>query len=500
MFFVVKRLVKKIIFLFLIFSNSLLFSQTILNSFPLNFKKLNGTEEILTAKNEQTGEVFVFATDRETISIVRYNNAFFLKDQYRAPLKDIGDKSLVGYSFSADGLPTLYWSTDNYGTIVAIKYFFGNKTSKNLNFVFTSEKQSIITSFQLENSFNLLVKDLEEQTLILYTFENGTVKQKIFDFSSFKFQNRNTKFVTFNYVIQQNPIEKIETEEYTPLFKSTAKSKLYIFPNRFILTLDHNPKKTQVFDINLETEEIKEKDFLQSTVQKPKKISNSFFHDDKLYQTIASDEELFLDVKDFKSDETIKNFHISKNDTITFKTSPLLIQKEGEKARTLKTTKKFLNSLANLDIGMSVFKNKKNTLITLGGTPNMAGQGSFFTSSFPSDDFGFYNNGAPYYSSGYIHTETVYFESVWDTNYNVVKQEQLEPLAIDNIYYFTSMNKQIALDNILKYKDFYILSYYDTASKQFIMRKFKDGFNADDPFLDQLNTSSSFKKPVQKKP
>ncbi|QOG03262.1 hypothetical protein [Flavobacterium sp. MDT1-60] len=495
---------KKIILLFLLFSNSLLFSQTILNSFPLDLKRSNGAEQVLTAENQQTHEVFVFAADSQNISILKYNSSLFLTDQYKGALKDIGDKSLIGYSFSADGLPTLYWSTKDYGTIIAIKYFFGNKTSKNLNFVFTSEKQSIIAQFQLENSFNLLVKDLEEQTLVLYTFENGTVEQKIFDFSSFKFQNRNTKFVTFNYVIQQNPIEKIEAEEYTPLFRSTAKSKLYIFPNRFVLTLDHNPKKTQVFDINLETEEIKEKTFTQSTIQKPKKISNSFLQNNKLYQTIASDEELFLDIKDYNSNETVKSFHISKNDTIKFKTSPLLIQREGEKAKELKTTKKFLNHLSFLDIGLSVFKNKENTLITLGGTPNMMRQGSLFIASYSVDDFGFYDNSSSYYppnySSGYIHTETVYFESVWNPNYNIVKQEQLEPLAIDNIYYFMSLNKQIALDNILKYKDFYILSYYDTVSKQYVMRKFKDGFNADDPFLEKLNTPSSFKKPFQKRP
>ncbi|OXA81875.1 hypothetical protein SAMN05444397_105281 [Flavobacterium aquidurense] len=495
---------KKIIFLFLLSSNSLLFSQTILNSYPLDLKKSYGAEQILTAENKQTHEVFVFAADSENISILKYNSSLFLTDQYKGPLKDVDDKSLVGYSFSADGLPTLYWSTKNYGTIIATKYFFGNKTSKNLNFVFTSEKQSIITQFQLENSYNLLVKDLEEQTLILYTFGNGTVEQKIFDFSAFKFQNSNTKFVTFNYVIQQNPIEQIGTDEYNPLFKTTAKSKLYIFPNRFVLTLDHNPKKTQVFDINLETEEIKEKDFTQSLILKPKKRSNSFFQDNKLYQTIASDEEFFLDIKDYNSDKTLKSFHITKNDTIDFKTSPLLIQREGEKAKALKTTKKFLNNLSYLDIGLSVFKNKENTLITLGGTPNMARQGSIFISSYyPFEDFGFYDNGSSYYppnySSGYIHTESVYFESVWNPDFAIVKQEQLEPLAIDNIYYFMSLNKQIALDNILKYKDFYILNYYDTASKQFIMRKFKDGFNADDPFLDQLNTPSSFKKPFHKR-
>lgn len=495
---------KKLILLLFVFSNSLLFSQTILNSYPLDLKRSNGAEQILTAENKQTHEVFVFAADSENISILRYNSSLFLIDQYKGPLKNIGDKSLIGYSFSADGLPTLYWSTKDYGTIIAIKYFFGNKTSKNLNFVFTSEKQIIVSELQLDNSFNLLVKDLEEQTLVLYTFENGTVDQKIFDFSVFKFQDRNTKSVAFNYiVIQQNPIEKIETDDYNPLFKSTSKSKLYIFPKHFILTLDHNPKKTQLFDINLETEEIKEKIFTQSAIEKPKKTSNSFFQDNKLYQISASTDEFFIDIKDYNSNETLKSFHITKNDTIKFKTSPLLIQREGEKAKELKTTKKFLNHLSFLEIGLSVFKNKENTLITLGGIPNMSKQGSFFTPSYFFDESGFYDNGSSYYppnySSDYIHTETVYFESVWDPNYNVVKQDQLEPLAIDNIYYFMSLNKQVTLENILKYKDFYILSYYDSFSKQFIMRKFKDGFNADDPFLNQINTPTSFKKPLQKR-
>lgn len=486
------------------FYKSALLSQTILNSYPLDLKKSNGAEQILTAENKQTHEVFVFAADSENVSILKYNSSLFLIDQYKGPLKNIGDKSLIGYSFSADGLPTLYWSTQDYKTITAIKYFFGNKTSKNVNFVFNSEKQYLAAQFQLENSLNLLVKDLEKNTLVLYSFDNGTVKEKIFDFSSFKFQDKNTKFVTFNHIIRENQIEQIDTEQYNPLFKSTAKSKLYILPNRFILTLDYNPIKTQIFDINLETEEIKEKNFTQSSIQKSKKTSNSFFQDDKLYQTIASNEELFLDIKDYNTTASLKSFHISKNDTISFKTSPLLLQREGGKAKELKTTKKFLNHLSYLDIGLSVFKNQGKNLVTVGGTPKIIKPSMFSGSIYYPTDAAFdpYTDSlVPVYDSYpiNIHTETVYFESVWKDNFSMVKQEELEPLALDNIYYFMSLNKKIALDNILKYKDFYILSYYDTVSKQFIMRKFKDGFNADDSFLNSVNPPSSFKKPYQKR-
>ena len=496
---------KKIILLFLLFSNSLLFSQTILNSYPLDLKKSNGYNQILTAENKQTHEIFVFATDNENISILKYNSSLFLTDQYKGPLKGIGDKSLIGYSFSKDGFPTLYWSTKSYETIIAIKFYFDNRTSRPIGFVLSSEKQYVASQFQLENSFNLLIKDLEKETLVLFTFDNGTVEEKTFDFSTFTFQDKNTKLITFNHVIRENNIEKIENEEYNPLYRNAAKSKLYIDSNRLILTLDHNPKKTQVFELNPKNSEIKEKNFAQSAIKKPRKNSNSFFQDDKIYQTIASDEELSLDIKDYNSGETLKKFYVSKNETIDFKTFPLFIQREGARAKELKTTKKFLNHLSYLDIGLSVFKNEEKTLFTLGGTPKII-KSSIYTGSiyYPMDVN--FDPSVDHLTAVFnpnpinLHTESVYFESAMNSDYTIVKQEQLEPLAIDNIYYFISLNKQIALENILKYKDFYILSYYDTASKQHIMRKFKDGFNSDDPFLDELNMPSSFKKPVSKRP
>jgi hypothetical protein len=56
-----------------------------------------------------------------------------------------------------------------------------------------------------------------------------------------------------------------------------------------------------------------------------------------------------------------------------------------------------------------------------------------------------------------------------------------QPLAQDNINYFLDQNKKASLPNILKYKNYYILGYYDSAAKQYIMRKFTDGFMQEEP-------------------
>ena len=40
--------------------------------------------------------------------------------------------------------------------------------------------------------------------------------------------------------------------------------------DHIILTLDHNPKKTQIFDIDLESHDVNEKNFIQPIIQEPK--------------------------------------------------------------------------------------------------------------------------------------------------------------------------------------------------------------------------------------
>jgi hypothetical protein len=481
--------------LLLIYKSTLL-GQTILTSFPLDLqipkennpelnsgnvktlndillvatsssKNSNENNQILNVENVQTHDVFVFATDEKNITILKYNSALFLSDQYTCPRVNSDCKSLVGYSFSEDGNPILYWSSEGFKNILVIKYYLERKTYKSLNYDFPSSSQRMITQFQKGNLFYILSIEKSKQALIVYTFRNGMAEQKVFDFSTYKFQNNNSKFVTFNQLIGANPIEKIEADEYNPLFKSTKKSKVYMSKDHIILTLDHNSKKTQAFDLNIESNDLTEKNFIQSSIQEPRTISNSFYHDGKLYQINASESQLLLDIKDFNTSQTIKSVKVSKNDTIRFKNSPLVIQKDNRKPTELKKTKKFLEHLSLLDIGLSVYKNKQNTFITLGGTPKI----EKINNSSHMNNLSSEENYMPI-----EHSVSVSFESILDRNFEFVHQEE-KPFAIDNILYFLSINKKVKLKNILKFKDYYILGYYDNTTKQYVMRKFTDGFN-----------------------
>ncbi|MEO8237409.1 MAG: hypothetical protein ABI793_07445 [Flavobacterium sp.] len=465
---------KKLFLLFCISYNAVLLSQTILNSFPLNLNNPSENGQILNIEDAKTNDIYVFAADDKYINILKYNKYLFLTNQYTDSLKSAENRSIIGHSISDDGNPILYWATENLRNIRIIKYYLGTKTSKALNFDLPLSNEYIITSFQKNNIFYILSKETNKQHLLLYEFNNGNCEVKMFDLSTIPFQNDNGQSLAFNTIIRYFPIEKMDADNFNTLDKTSSKSKMYVLDGHILLTFDYSLKKTQVLNLNLETLGVTEKNFDQPISKKSSKTSNSFFYENKLLQIKVSNEELLFDIKDFDSGTILKSVAVSKNDTIRFKNSPLYLQISDKKPQEIKTTGKFLKQLSALNAGISAFKNAKNTFISLGGFAEYEvsnysyGQNNFF------GDFNDYGGYSQYTS------KLVFFDSMLSSDLEFVSNKQSGPLAIDNLFYYLSINKNISLQNILKLKDYYILGYYDQNSKQYIMRKFTDGFMNED--------------------
>ncbi|AWK03486.1 hypothetical protein HYN56_04315 [Flavobacterium crocinum] len=463
----------KQIFLFLVLMYSTVsLSQTVLTSYPVDLKTLKEECQTLNAENVITHDIFAFIASRDSLTILKYNSALFLNDKFITTRQYVENRSLMGYSFSEDGNPTLYWFSPQENSIIVIKYYFETKTTRALKFSLPGEEQSILTQYQKDNNFYLVMKYKTKQALTVYVFKNGVADEKFLDFSSFTFRDRKTQQKTFNQILNENPIEKMEPGEYNPLYKVTAKTKLYILPNRLILSFDQGIRKTQLFDINLENSEIKEKTFLKPLGQKNAKTSNSFYHENKLYQLNVNSNELLFDIKDYNSGESLKSFTVTKNDTIRFNNSPLLTQIDNRRPKEIKNTGRFLKELAATDAGISVFKNKKNLFITLGGSGNSSKTISMNGFNMFDDYFG------DFPSTNYYNVESdysVFFESVWTKKLELTTETH-EPLASDKIFYFIDTHKEIFIPNILKLSNYSILGYYDTLAKQYVLRKFTDGF------------------------
>ena len=449
----------------MLLQSSFLFSQTVLAAFPLELKKSKEYKQIVNAENTATHDLFVFASDKENITILQYNSALFLSNQYTLPRPDVSYKYIMGYSFNSDGNPTLYWSNQNLNKILAVQYDLNTKTTTSIiNYDLQFFNQTLITQFQENNTFYILAKKEFEEKLILYVFKNGTKEEKTLDFTSFKFQNSKSKAIKFSQILEALPIEKIETSQFNPLFKGTQRTKLYVLKNRLLLTFDHNDNETQAFDIDLTTLEIQEKNFPKTSTKNYVSLSNSYYHENKMYQLKVNADELLFEIRDYKTTDTIKSFLVLKTDSIPFKSSPLRLQFEGQRPKEFKNTAKFLNQLVYLEVGLTVYKTPNSILITLGGTGTLQ-----FTDVINS---GNQFNGELMFRD--IPT-TVYFESVFDKKLDHTKKTQ-EPLAFDFISGFEQEHPEVTLANIIRYKNYYILGYYDTYAKQYTMRKFIDGF------------------------
>lgn len=474
-----------------VFYNTVLLSQTVLNSFPLNLNRPLENGQILNGEDVKTSDIYVFASDKEYINILKYNKSLFLKSQFKDSIKNIRERTLIGYSISGDGSPLLYWATNNLRNIRIIKYHLETKTSKSLNFDLPPNTEYIITTFQKNNMFYMLCKETNQQHLLLYEFNNGKAEVKMFDLSAILFQNDKGQNLAFKTLIRYYPIEKMDPENFNSLDKTVNKSKMYVSNDHIFLTFDYSLKKTHVLNLNLITTDVTEKNFNQPVSKAPSKTSNSFFYENKLFQIKINKEELLLDIKDFDSGKTLKSFEVSKNDTIPFKNSPFLVQINDKKPQEIKTTAKFLKRLSALNTGISVFKNKTNTFISLGGFAEYQFSGYDYIQTnlladFFSNDYGGYSE----YSS-----KMAYFDAMLSQDLEFVNNKQSEPLAIDNVFYYLNTNKNISLQNILKLKDYYILGYYDVVSGQYIMRRFTDGYYYEE--RNPIINKASLSKPYQ---
>jgi hypothetical protein len=320
----------------------------------------------------------------------------------------------------------------------------------------------------------MLSQKVAEEKLLLHIFKNGKKDEKTLDFSSFHFYNKANEPLKLNEILEVFPMEQLETNQFNPLFLGAKNTKLYVEENNLILTFDYNSKQTQIFDINLSTFEITEKNLPQLTLKKQNGLANSYFHENKIYQLNVNDEEMIFSIKDYNSSNTITSYSVTKNDSITFKNSPLYLQSDNQKPQGLSNTKKFFQRLLVLNVGLSVYKTKKNILITLGGT-NFGDQNLIDLSvSFNAALQGDYSNLAQDFANN-LRPTNAYFECVFDKKLSPTSSLQ-EPLAIDYISGFMNDHKEVSLQNTFRYKDYYLFGYYDTKVRQYVLRKFIDGF------------------------
>jgi len=465
---------KKIFTLLLLLNFTVFFGQTKLVSHPLELKNPSSYHQILNAVNADN-QVFVFACDREQIHLLKFNSALFFSDSLtiKRPAKNY--EILAGYNFGTSGNPFLYWASQDFKKILSIEYDLSKKSFKTVESEIPFKNEIIAASFTENNNFYILSQKENGNELKLYVFNNGSLIEQSLDFSAFKITDEKEKPKKLSTLLNDNPIEKIDSKQFNPLFFTVQKTKLYTEDNKIILSLDHNSLQTQLFSIDLTTFTITEKIIPQPQLEKQNGKSNSYFHKQRLYQIKLNEKQMVFEIKNYLSGEIIKTFSVKENDSITFRNSPLYLQTGNQRPRDLKTTKKFLRRLSTSDIGISVYDNQGTTLATIGRVKNVPSTGNVLLGV--SLGVGIAMGGGNVIIGDFIeedNVQSIYLESLLDENSQHITG-QPEPLAVDYISQFLAQKNNIENNTTFSYKDFYILGYYDTSLKEYVLRKFQDG-------------------------
>lgn len=467
---------KKLLLLIALSTFAIVPAQTKLVSHHLELKKPKSDQQILTAVNTDTREVYTVASDKENTTVLKFNRALFYTDSLSVKRPDKEYTFMAGYSFEKNKDPFVYWTTKEMNKILAVQYNFTNKNTATAVYTLPLSDETIIATFSKNNTFYILNSDDKDEKLKLYIFKDGIMEQKTIDLEPFSFVTKKGKSVTFNSLLEDYPIQLIDTEMFNPLAGCTQKTKLYFTDKKIILTFDHNPKETQLFEIDLTTYETKEKKIVQPELKTDDVEANSFFNNGRLYQLKLGDDVMAFYIKDLDSGEVLKNYTVTANDTITFKNSPLYSQTGSQRPKELKNTKKLLNRLASSNIGLSVYKLNNNLLLTIGGTRyiNTAGMVALGVAVGVS---GIVAGGGPGDIGLLTNPSSLqvnYFENVIDKNFETVRN-RMGPLAVDFISQFIEEHDdEVSLESTFTYKNFFILGYYDSKAKEYVMQKFTD--------------------------
>ncbi|WP_199732242.1 hypothetical protein [Flavobacterium macacae] len=462
---------KKLLFaLFVLstFTNSI--GQTLLNSHPLELRKSRVNHQILNAVNLKK-EIFAIASDKETLTVLKYNKFLFFSDSLSISRPDKEYEFMAGYSFENNGNPNVYWATEDFKKLQSVTFDLENKTTKVADFQLRLTGETILNTFSENNFFYILALPEKEESLKIYALRKGQLYEKAIDFSAYKFVDEKGKATSFTELIRQNGLQMIDTKALNPLFETVGKSKMFVEGNKMILTFDSS-ERTQVLQIDLNSFSIYEQLIPQQILVKSGK-SNSYFHQNKLYQLKTNAEELALAAVDLSSEETIKKYYADTKDTISFRNSPLFTQTGNQGGKALKSIKKFLQRVANSEIGLSVYKTPESIMLTVGGVRNVNTTGNILigiTAGAAMIGTGSGGDVSSFFNEGTLQSN--YFEALFDTNF-VHQMKQQNVLAVDLISQFLNENN-VDLPAVFPFENYYILSYYDSKRKEFAMRKFED--------------------------
>lgn len=451
----------------------------------LSFKNENLSQRVkkdsYTLTNTLNNDLAIVIVERKKVMASLFDAEFNQKVSLETD--DLKNKynEVIGYSIDGLKYEVLY-SNDKKNKFAILTIDFETKTMNTSEIEIDMEDAIYLDVVNYKNNLYLFTAS-DDLKLNILAYDKNLSFKVVKTFTLDDVENKSlllqSKYRLGTFMLsgsKASGVTKVDQRAPNSIDNTSSPSKLYQLDNKVYLTFDGDGKGTSVYDIDLKTLSIDFKSFNYPTGKLGEfKKFNSFIYDDKIFQIASSNAELSFIVKTL-SGEVVKEFYIEENLPITFKNSPII--QEGMTAipfvskRELEETKKFLRKITQADLGVTVLKNKSVYYVTLGGFNVISNAG-------PTMMMPMYTSAGTYVSynpvfmnyNSYATTRSVYFNAIFDFNFNHVEGE-FEDNVFDKIKSYQEGKNYLTAEDVFFHNDNVFFGSYNLKEATYNLIKF----------------------------
>lgn len=466
---------KSIIFTFIIFSCSFLNAQKAV----VQIKDVIGEDrgkvkESFTIVNKDDGSFALFIIDTRATRAYLYNSDY--KEVARIVTEKVLNKgvTLMGYTITGQSYQLITKGVQT-GSLVRTLFDFDTKEVSKKDMVLNLKKQSFLEFFALGSKMYLFTLDEDSSNLIHYSIDDQGVAIRNEIVIENTFYNSDGRERDLKEMLESASTAKILPDDKTTIQQATELLKLYfINEDHIALTVDYSNTAVHIFDISLETFDVKEQTFFRAkpVYQEFGWNANSFLKDDYLFQIVSNRQEMIISVTDRRDSTLVKTINVNRDDEMTFTNSSMILEKT-EEDRILEKTRQFLKKLASTSNGIAVSSVGENYQITIGGKIGSSGSAGYTVHTF--------NGGGAFtteFAPNFIMIEggeaSAYYtsvECVFDTSFNHIPDVNATSLMMKRRDFLSPDIKNVA-ETFFAIKEDYFLGMYYKEADMYVIRKF----------------------------
>ncbi len=457
---------------------------------PYTFSRAQDDKTSYAIPNQLNDELVLITEETAQINAHLIDTAYILKKAIQSRPMPRKYRNIIGYYATTDKLYTIFFSNKWNDKFAVQQFDFKNGKATNQTLDFSIKNERYIECINYRNKLHLITITKGSSELNIYRFD-ATLQPQVYHISLATMEYDRTRYTPMDAIFSKTypEVTKIEAMNPNVIETTAAKNKLYQIGEELIFSFDYNLTETKLCYINLNTFTARFKNYNKPAKNETGyKTSNSYLFDNKLFQITSSKKKMKFTVTDLSTDNIIKEYALQKEDTITFKNSPIiqegvppLFDYTGENIRTMEKTAKYLRKISAGRLGISVYKINDLYNIVLGGIVYRSSGGApmmFTTGGFSVATGAGVISVAPTFNttfygySGYHATKSTYINCLFDANFEHVAGDIPEN-QFDQIHRFEEEIDTFTAETIFLHRGKFHFGYLDLKDRMYRLHSFE---------------------------